>query len=273
MIPSNVALVEIDARSIMQLQQLVQQNQNAFLLCTAGSVVLRMDQKDYTLHPGDVFLFPAYSLTAVVDHSDNLQGVCGVADFELVLQALEAVSDISQLSQIRVRPMISLTEQQFGRISRMIECVRIRRQEESVFGSSIVLALISVLLYELMDAYVSNSPGESVAKSRADSVFLHFLTLLSRDFRTQREVSYYASLMGLTPRYFATIIRDKSGISPGAWISRFVIAEAKTLLANPNVSIKQVAAALNFPNQSFFGRYFRQNTGMAPGEYRKGNRQ
>ncbi len=265
----NVTLVDLDTAGIALLQQLVPQNQNAFLLCTAGSLTIRMDQTDYTLHPGDVFLFPAYSHMSVTSMTDNMQGVCGMADFELVLRALETVSDMSHLSMIRIRPMISLTEQQYSRISRMIDCVRTRRQEESVFGANIVLALTSVLLYELMDAYVTNTQSESCATSRADSVFLRFLSILSNDFRREREVSYYASRLGLTPRYFATIIRNKSGISPGAWISRFVIAEAKTMLANPEVSIKQVAAALNFPNQSFFGRYFRQNTGVSPGEYRK----
>lgn len=269
MIQTNVTLVDVDAAGIRDIHKHVQQSQNAFLLCTAGSVTLRMDRKNFTLHPGDLFLFPAYSQITVDEFSDNVQGVCGVADFEIVLKALEAVSDMSHLSQIRLRPVVSLTEQQYARISRMIECVRQRRTEETVFGTSIVLAMICVLLYELMDAYVTNSPHESCAMSRADSVFLRFLSLLSRDFRAQREVSYYASGLGLTPRYFATIIRDKSGISPGAWISRFVIAEAKTMLGNPDVSVKQVAAALNFPNQSFFGRYFRQNTGMSPGEYRK----
>ena len=75
--------------------------------------------------------------------------------------------------------------------------------------------------------------------------------------------------MNLTPRYFATIIREKSGMSPGGWIARFVIAEAKTLLANPDNSVKEVSNRLNFPNQSFFGRYFRQNTGLTPRQYRK----
>lgn len=151
----------------------------------------------------------------------------------------------------------------------MVDLVRQRRNETSVFAERIALALIQILLFELMDAYVANTPSDAAVQSRADTVFVRFLSVLSQNFRKQREVSFYASEMNLTPRYFATIIREKSGMSPGGWIARFVIAEAKTLLANPDNSVKEVSNRLNFPNQSFFGRYFRQNTGLTPGQYRK----
>lgn len=269
MIHSNVTLVDIDAESIAAMPKLVQQNQNAFLLCTAGSVSLSMDGSEYALHPGDVIIYPAFSKTRILGCSDNLQGVCGAADFELVLNALEGMSGVDFITKIRQNPVMSLTEQQNARLSHMIDLVRRRRCQESPYGARIVTALLHVLMYELIDAYVSNTSAENNAQTRADSVFLHFLAMLARDFRREREVGYYASLLGLTPRYFASIIRERSGISPGAWISRYVIAEAKNLLANPEMSIKQVAAALNFPNQSFFGRYFRHNTGMTPGDYRK----
>jgi len=266
---SEVEIFDIDADSIMERQSHMQLNQNAFLLCTAGSATLVMDNNEYTLHPGDIFIYPAYSQASVKSYTQNLQGIGGAADFELVLKALEAVSETQHLTQIRLRPHISLTEEQFRRISRMVSLIRSRRNEKSVFSERIVLALIQILLFELMDAYVDNAPSESHGLSRADTVFLRFLSALSQNFRNQREVSFYASEQNLTPRYFATIIREKSGLSPGGWVSRFVIAEAKTLLANPDISIKEVSNKLNFPNQSFFGRYFRQNTGMSPGEYRK----
>ncbi|MDE6271277.1 MAG: AraC family transcriptional regulator [Muribaculaceae bacterium] len=269
MIQSNVTLVDVDAEGIAAAQRLVHQNQNAFLLCTAGNVVLTMDGTEYTLHPGDVFLYPAFSKTEIRSCSDNLQGVYGMADFELVLNALEGMSGVEYITQIRQHPVMSLSEQQNARLSHMIDLVRRRRLQDSPYCAGIVKALIQVLMYEIMDAYVSTSSAESNAQTRADSVFLKFLSQLSHDFRREREVSYYASQLGLTPRYFASIIRDKSGITPGAWIARYVIAEAKNLLSNPEMSIKQVAAALNFPNQSFFGRYFRHNAGMTPGAYRK----
>ena len=35
------------------------------------------------------------------------------------------------------------------------------------------------------------------------------------------------------------------------------------------MSIKEIAQNLNFPNQSFLGKYFKEHVGMSPKEYRR----
>lgn len=267
---TDIDLYDIDATNIADSLRLEQMDRNAFVLCTAGSVTLDMDTRRYTLHPGDIYLYSAFAQTTVADYTPNVQAVYGAADFEVVLKALEAFSDSQHIIQIRMQPQLSLSAEQFERINRMVGLVRTRRNEPSLFAGHIVMAMTHVLLYEIMDAYMTNIPAGNVSMSRSDTVFMRFLAMLSQHFRKEREVSFYAGELGLTPRYFATIIREKSGLSPGGWIARFVIAEAKTQLLNPDVSVKEVSNMLNFPNQSFFGRYFRQNTGLTPGEYRKG---
>ena len=48
----------------------------------------------------------------------------------------------------------------------------------------------------------------------------------------------------------------------------YVILEAKTLLKYSNMSVQEISYYLNFPNQSFFGSYFKRNTGMSPSQYK-----
>jgi AraC-like DNA-binding protein len=52
------------------------------------------------------------------------------------------------------------------------------------------------------------------------------------------------------------------------WIERFVILEAKVMLRSSNMTIQQIADELNFPSQSFFGKYFKKSVGVSPKEYR-----
>ena len=52
------------------------------------------------------------------------------------------------------------------------------------------------------------------------------------------------------------------------WIADYVVLEAKNLLKYSTMSIQEIAYCLNFPNQSFFGKYFRSHTGMTPSAYR-----
>ena len=66
------------------------------------------------------------------------------------------------------------------------------------------------------------------------------------------------------------MIRNVSGRSAAAWIDEFVILEAKNLLKYSTMSIQEVAYALNFANQSFFGKYFKHHTSMSPSAYKAG---
>lgn len=98
-------------------------------------------------------------------------------------------------------------------------------------------------------------------------LFHQFIAHLQRNCQQNRNVQFYANLFNLTPRYFSTIIKQKSGQSPQYWISHFVILEAKRLLNSNTLSIKEISDQLNFPDQSCFGRYFRLYAGMSPSEF------
>jgi AraC-like DNA-binding protein len=45
--------------------------------------------------------------------------------------------------------------------------------------------------------------------------------------------------------------------------------ELRVLLKNSTKSIKEITEELNFPNQSFLGKYFKEHVGLTPTAYRK----
>ena len=52
------------------------------------------------------------------------------------------------------------------------------------------------------------------------------------------------------------------------WQLSKVFLEAKNLLKFSGMSIQEIAYHLNFSTQSFFGKYFKHQTGLSPSEYR-----
>jgi len=73
--------------------------------------------------------------------------------------------------------------------------------------------------------------------------------------------------MCITPKYLNTVVREVKGISASQIIANAVIMEAKSRLKSSTDTVQQIAISLNFPNQSFFTKYFKRNTGMTPSEY------
>ena len=161
----------------------------------------------------------------------------------------------------------------------LIAAVRNREAEAGEYtaaahGDTVYRQLLSALgqavCYEIMQAYFSSRPIRPLPQERKDRIFQQFLISLHRNFRVHREVAFYAGQQCLTPRYFSTVVREKTGRSALRWITATVVAEAKKMLSDPALSVKEIADALGFPNQSFFGRYFRQYTGISPTEFRSG---
>jgi AraC-like DNA-binding protein len=79
---------------------------------------------------------------------------------------------------------------------------------------------------------------------------------------------FYADKMHLSPKYLSAVVKKVSGQTPSNWIDGLVIMEAKNLLKYSEMNIQEIAYQMNFPNQSFFGKYFKQRTGMTPSTYR-----
>ena len=265
---SSIKVFDIDKCNVDNYMLFGMKEQNGFLLCKQGYIVLHLENKRYKLTPGSIFVFPAYSQTKTEEYSDDIQTVFGVANFDYVLNSLETLSDTQSHLFIRFNPLLSLSDLQLSRISEIIEQVRQRAQESTMLSQNIVSTMVSTFCLEVIDAFVTNNSMSIGIQSRSDKIFTDFLLALSKHFRKERNVAYYASVQSLTPRYFSSLIHATSGKTPLQWITLFVVNEAKRLLSTTKLSVKEISAVLNFPEQSFFGRYFKQYAGCSPLNYR-----
>ncbi|MCD7936520.1 MAG: helix-turn-helix domain-containing protein [Tannerellaceae bacterium] len=100
-------------------------------------------------------------------------------------------------------------------------------------------------------------------------IFKKFISLLRTHYKEEREVSFYADQLCITPRYLSFITRQITQTkSAKEIINKHIILEIKVLLETTQLSIQEIANYLNFPDQSYLGRYFKRYTGKSPSEYR-----
>jgi YesN/AraC family two-component response regulator len=110
-----------------------------------------------------------------------------------------------------------------------------------------------------------------LTKNRQESIVEKFLQDAQDQYKQERRVGYYAQLQFITPKYLSMVVKLVTGKTVSDWINSFVILAAKSQLKNTIKTIQEIAVELNFPNQSFFGKYFKKNTGMSPSDYRSSN--
>lgn len=173
-------------------------------------------------------------------------------------------------------PALTLTPEESRSMRGMIAQIeRETRGPETHFSFDIVSGLIAATIYKvggIMYHYLAEHPEEqNNSHNRAEEYFKQFTHLLGEHFREERSVGFYARQLCITPKYLTTLIKRISGQSVSEWIDNYVILEAKTLLKYSTMSIQEIAYYLNFPNQSFFGSYFKRNTGMSPSQYKAQN--
>ena len=117
-----------------------------------------------------------------------------------------------------------------------------------------------------MSRYTRQQEATQV-QSRQQMIFERFLWLVQKHYREERGIAFYASKLCLTPKYLSTVIYQCGGRHASEWIRDYVILEAKALLKSRQYTAQQVSDLLNFPNASFFGKYFKAATGFSPRQY------
>ena len=144
--------------------------------------------------------------------------------------------------------------------------------EEDYFRTDTTKRLLAAYLYKLGSILYRHYPElqqeANKPLKREETLFKQFIKLVSENHRKERRVDFYAEQLFLSPKHFSTVIKKVSGKTAGQWIDEYVILEAKTLLKYSSMSIQEVAYYMNFPNPSFFGKYFKQHTGMSPSDYK-----
>ena len=167
--------------------------------------------------------------------------------------------ELTQAESQSLRSFISMVEQEL-------------KGSETDFSSEIIGELIAATIYKVGDIlthYLTEHPEvDSPIHNRAEEYFRQFTELLGEHYKHERSVGFYARQLCITPKYLTTLIKRISGKSVSEWIDNYVILEAKTLLKYSNMSVQEIAYYLNFPNQSFFGSYFKRNAGMSPSQYK-----
>lgn len=170
------------------------------------------------------------------------------------------------------QPVFHLTDDEIKEIKSFFIGIKNAVEGNDYFRIDITKRLLAAYLYKLGSILYRHLPElqEEAAKplKREEILFKEFIRLVSEHHRKERRVDFYAERLFLSPKHFSTVIKKVSGKTAGQWIDEYVILEAKTLLKYSAMSIQEIAYYMNFPNPSFFGKYFRHHTGMSPSEYK-----
>lgn len=166
------------------------------------------------------------------------------------------------------KSVLTLSEEKVGLLIRYFEMLHRNALEPGHYNRHIARALMSAAAYQIM-AFGESAPEaeNSPSHSRKLTYVKNFLRLVRAHHRKERAIGFYADKMFISPKYLSLIIKEATGRSAAEWIDQYVLQEAKNLLRYSGKNVQQIAYELNFSNQSSFGKYFKNLTGMSPTQF------
>lgn len=224
------------------------------LMVTDGTAICELNLEAHHLEKGDIVLLMPETVMELQECSEdfNLIGI-------IYKEHLSATKNI----------LLHATPQEWQESLRLVTALW-EIAHHDPFREETVRLLISAIIHNIQDINrVEEERQPSIQLSRQEQLFKQFKRLVNEHGHRERSIPFYADRLVITPHYLSTLVSKVSGHSVMYWINRVTILQAKVLLKDKNMMASEIADQLNFPSPSAFGMFFKRETGMTPGEYKK----
>ena len=167
-------------------------------------------------------------------------------------------------------PVIPLSDENARRFLDDIHRLRERMQDTDFqFYDGLMGSLCLTMIYDIFEFHALHY-GSVSHTERAGYIVSNLMQMLSTGIsRTEREVSYYADKLHVSPKYLSDTVSRITGTSVTTYIANATVPIIKELLADEQLSLTQIADMMNFNTLSYFCRYCKKHLGKTPSEYRK----
>lgn len=252
-------------------------DKGGFALCIEGKAEIVINHRKYRMEPGCVYVHTSMLTFNEFKTSEDYNEISFFKHYSFYYDIFEIIRDSQYPLQLTVNPVWKLSDDlcaQIIRVGKLIkEKLSLVEQTENEIFLTILKRQIEFIYKETVLEVLYNDivqmPSENINYDKNHLIAYQFLSSLHQNYKTHRSVSWYADKSNLSTGHFSTIIKKTLGLTPQEFISKVVIGNAKLLLKNLSLSIKEIAVELNFPEQFTFGKYFKKYTNQSPTEYRK----
>ncbi|MBE6208343.1 MAG: helix-turn-helix domain-containing protein [Rikenellaceae bacterium] len=244
----------------------------AVILCRKGRASLLLDDHPITLKRYQSLVVLPNTILHCRNRSADFE-VCYFAfSSELFLEAAYRIP-IEFIRLMKANPIQMLDSEGYKKLDMWMLIIEYSyRDKENRFRNIITKNRLQNALLEAYDLVLRRA-GEQLRQtentSRQQEIFARFMDLVGRHYAEEREVSYYAEQLCISTRYLSSIVRSVTNHTAKEIIDHTVLLEIKSLLQTTDLSVQEIAYRLNFPDQSYLGRFFRKQTGLSPTRFRQ----
>lgn len=243
----------------------------AHAICIGGSCRFVFNDNDFELHKGDLMIVRKSKLIEKVRYSDDFKVKVLYATSSFI-ELCTPMTNYGMKGQLALflNPVMHLTDEQRFVCERDFRWIdyRLNQTSHNFYRELLINAVQSAIL-DFFDFHSTLSGEDSISSQNA-SIMSRFLNMLENgDYRHNREVTYYADALCVTPKYLSEVSKKVSGYPANYWINRYTSLEIARLLRDKSLTFVQISDMFRFSSPAYFSRYVQRTLGLNPTQYRE----
>jgi AraC-like DNA-binding protein len=163
-------------------------------------------------------------------------------------------------------PVLPTSSKEYAVFELVLSQVQNESNNMQNVSPEILRSYLKVILLKCLQLFDEKYPN---LEMKQGSVYNRFREMVEKEYRSQRQPAYYASLLNITEKKLNEVCKQNSGENVSDYIKNRVMLEAKRLLTHTEHNVKEIAYFLGFEDPSYFNRFFRANEGITAGDFRK----
>jgi len=237
------------------------------LFITEGSGSYTIDLQTYPILPNTIF-FVSPGQVHTIDFSDDIKGYIFLFTSAFYLfdkEGRKSQADypfFHQLSGHALPVQLESPEE----ISYLFEMACHEHSNPAQHTETIVRSLLEILLVKCKRLYTTSDSTEHISKGRL--LVKNFQRLIEENIGLSWGVKEFAAQLSVTPAHLNESVKDHTGITASGHIKEQIILESKRLLSHTELTVSEISERLSFEDSSYFAKYFKKATGLAPSAFR-----
>ena len=241
------------------------------LLCMAGEGSFVFNEHCYHIMKNDLVVIPMpHRVSNLAAHAD-MQVEWFAADYKFLQNLLPSNNySIGGSISLNQDPVVPLTDEQARHLLDDFHRLRDRMGDRhQQFYREMMGSLCLTMMYDIFEAHAQREATDTHTDRTAYIVKQLMALLATGVCQTERDVSYYAERLNVSPKYLSATVKRVTGHSVTSYIDRHAIPILKDYLDDDRLSLTQIAERMNFTSLSYFSRYCSKHLGHSPSEYRR----
>jgi AraC family transcriptional activator of pobA len=240
------------------------------IVCEKGSFCFDVDKKNFTARAGETVFLSEGNDFCIGELSDDLRVSMLFYRVDPIREILgSSVVAMYLYTTLTPEPCYVWTSGEEEDLAHYISLLgRHRKGPQNPFDNHECKLLLLALTYRLCSIYSRRIIEEKNVAGHKIDTFIKLIRLIEKYYMQERGVAFYADKLYLSPKYLSALSKSVCGYTVQELVFRAIIRKSIFWLKNTNKSVQEISDDLNFPNASFFGTFFKKQTGLAPSHYR-----